>query len=1000
MQKRKIPDAIVRYLVLIVLFILSTIITINNNGNIDTPTKITEAEFWAAYLFKFSPIIILAALEGVVPCIISCFVLFITKTVMFKELAYTTAIYIAGGALAHYFSMMEMFSRKRKTLLVMLFYMFFYGSLWGGILGIIAGRGFQEFTPSRSIFYFLNEFPEAFLAVAIPYIIFGLSPCKVKSLFISGVYYRTDVSLLEKKIADFRKSKLAMTISLIIAVLATALGVCAAVYSNTLIPQMKKTTQAVSEDTDWDEITNVVALELLVSKMEQQDIDAGNRADSFILKFNDQTLIFDTKLIMLILIVVIPLAVLANQYALRRIARPIHLLADSIGDFYDLGERGLDENLAHLKELNIRTNDEIETMYRNFVKTAETMVSFIRTIQAQRTLADELRAEQMANQAKNNFMSAMSHEIRTPINAMLGFNEMIMRESNDPEITKYAANVNSSGRLLLGLVNDVLDFSRIEAGKTEIIPVEYDVSSMINDLINTASVRTRGKNIDFKTEIDNTLPVALFGDELRIKQCAMNIITNAIKYTPEGTVTLIVNHEKIDDENISLQIKVTDTGIGIREEDMAKLFAPFERIEEDRNRTIEGTGLGMNIVKKLLALMDSELLVSSTYGKGSTFSFILRQKVINWNEIGDFAATYEETLLGAETYHESFHAPDARILVVDDTLANLTVIQGLLKQTQIQVDVAESGYEALDLVCEKKYNMIFLDHRMPRMDGIETFRAMKELDGNLNRDVPVYALTANVIAGARELYIDEGFSGYIPKPVDSRRLEAVIQNSLPRSLVIRPDDEEFVPIMESEEISSGDLEAIRIMTAINGIDYEAGARNCGGPVQLKNVATDFAYAIKDRSSLIESAWKDHDYKNYTTYVHGLKSSARVIGASELSNLAAYLEQCGSEMKTEEIDSRTDELLAIYRRYIDYLQPLLELADRGSEDKSKPLIAPEELAGALKSLKEFVEGSYFDSADDIVAMMDDYRMPDDFIETYREIKKLLSAVDRDALLQIL
>ncbi|MBE5843830.1 MAG: response regulator [Butyrivibrio sp.] len=995
--------SIIRHITFLLLLTATTTLTVKNNIHIDNGDAMTQIQYVSVYLFKFSPMLILSALGGIIPGMVSCFILFFIKTAVNKELAFTTAIYVLGAATAHYFSMTGMFNKKRKALIVMVFYMALYGGVWGGVLGILAGRGFEEFMPQRFIFYFLNEFPETFITVAFIYIFFNKMPDKVKALVFSGIYYREDIDERTRRIADIRKSRLSLVIIGVIAVQATALGLCAAIYANTLIPSMVVTKGGeeneevvkVIESMDWDNVYNTIVLEQHVSRIEKT---RNEIAGDFY--FNNQTLIFDTKLIMLIIIVIVPMSVVANQFALSRISKPIQLLQNSMKSFYDMGPEGMDQNLAELEKIGINTNDEIEYLYRAFVKTAETMIGYIKMIQAQRTLADELRAQQMANEAKNNFLSSMSHEIRTPINAMLGFNEMIIRESKDPEITKYATNVNSSGKLLLGLVNDILDFSRIEAGKTEIIPVEYDLSSMVNDLINTSKVRMKGKKLELKTNISTEVPCILMGDEIRIKQCAMNILTNAIKYTNEGSVTLTIDHKKLNDEYISLRIDVKDTGIGIRKQDMDKLFNPFERIEESRNRTVEGTGLGMNIVKQLLALMDSRLLVSSEYGKGSEFSFAVKQKVLNWNPIGDFAATYEETLMGQDTYQESFHAPEAKILVVDDTLANLTVIQGLLKPTQITVDIAESGYEALDMVCENKYNVIFLDHRMPQMDGIETLHAMKELEENLNKDVPVYALTANVISGAREMYLKEGFTGYLPKPVDSARLEDTILKNLPEDIVILPGDEDFDALITDQEISSDDLAAIQIMTNIEGIDFDAGSKNCGGPSALMTVATDFALAIESKYKSIEDAWKYKDFENYTTYVHGLKSSARVIGAMELSNLAAYLEQCGNKKDEDEIERRTPELLEQYRAYLDFLAPLIEAQESDEDDVDKPLIEEEELKGALVSLKEFVEGSYFDSADDVVAMMDDYRMPDDFKGTYREIKRLLSAVDRDGLLKIL
>jgi signal transduction histidine kinase/HPt (histidine-containing phosphotransfer) domain-containing protein/ActR/RegA family two-component response regulator len=999
----KKKESIIRHFIFLVMLTLCTIITIKNNVHIDNGEDMTTFQYFAVYLFKFSPIIVLSALEGVIPSIASCIILFIAKTIINKELAFTTAIYIVGGAITHYCSMAGLFSKKRKALIMIFVYMLLYGSVWGGVLGILAGRGFAEFFPTRSIYYFLNEFPEAFVAVAIIYIVLGMAPDKVKGLFFCGIFYRTDADPLSKKIADIRSSKLSMAVSATISIQAIVLGICAAVYANTLIPGMQGTVNgtespevtAIIEDINYKEVSNVIILEQYVS-----EIETARNLNNDVFVFNEQTLIFDTKLIMLILIVIIPMSVIANQFAQVRISQPIQRVADSVGAFYEFGATKLDDNLDRLRGLNITTGDEIEYMYRTFVKTAETMVQYVKMIQAQRTLADELRAQQMANEAKTIFLSNMSHEIRTPINAMLGFNEMILRESKDPEITKYASNVNNSGKLLLGLVNDILDFSRIEAGKTEIIPVEYDLSSLVNDLINTTKVRMEGKNLELKTNISTDLPLILMGDELRIKQCAMNLLTNAIKYTETGSITFTVDHRKIDDDTISLRIRVKDTGIGIKKEDMEKLFAPFERIEESKNRTIEGTGLGMNIVKKLLALMNSRLLVSSQYGVGSEFSFSVKQKVLNWNPIGDFAATYEETLMGQETYRESFRAPEARILVVDDTLANLTVIKGLLKPTKVKVDLAESGYEALEKVCENRYHIIFMDHRMPKMDGIETLHAMQEMEENLNKDVPVYALTANVISGAREMYFKEGFAGYLPKPIDSARLEDTIMKNLPEDIIIRPGDDGFEDNLAGDGISCEDLEAIGIMTKLEGIDFDTGSSNCGGPSALMEVATDFALSIDAKASAIEDAWQNEDYENYTTFVHGLKSSARVIGATDLSNLAAYLEQCGNDKDIDEINKRTPELLVQFKAYREFLKPLAEAGENDEEEQKKPLIEPEELKGALRSLKEFVEGNYFDSADDVVSMMDDYRMPDDFKATYKEIKRLLSAVDRDGLLKLL
>ena len=325
-----------------------------------------------------------------------------------------------------------------------------------------------------------------------------------------------------------------------------------------------------------------------------------------------------------------------------------------------------------------------------------------------------------ANKAKSEFLSNMSHEIRTPINAVLGMDEMILREGRESAILEYAENIRTAGNNLLGLVNDILDFSKIEAGKMDIIPVEYALSSVLNDLVNMIQKRAEKKGLELIVKASPELPSMLYGDEIRIKQVVTNILTNAVKYTEEGSVTLSVDFEKREGDSIFLSVSVADTGIGIREEDIQKLFRAFERIEEKRNRSIEGTGLGMNITQRLLALMGSRLEVSSVYGKGSVFSFRLEQKVMNWEPMGDFEESHRNSLRQHKAYRESFVAPGARILVVDDTVMNLTVIKGLLKQTKVRIDTAESGYECLKLAAREKYDIIFLDHRMPGIDGIET----------------------------------------------------------------------------------------------------------------------------------------------------------------------------------------------------------------------------------------------------------------------------------------
>ena len=391
-----------------------------------------------------------------------------------------------------------------------------------------------------------------------------------------------------------------------------------------------------------------------------------------------------------------------------------------------------------------------------------------------------------ANEAKSSFLSNMSHEIRTPISAILGMNEMVLRESEDPDILTYSENIHTAGVTLLGLINDILDFSKIEAGKLEIMEADYDVRSMLNDLVNMIRPRADDKNLSLITDFEDSLPEILHGDEIRIKQIITNILTNAVKYTERGNVTFRVFSEKIPEETgaVLLCVEVRDTGIGIRPEDMEKLFTKFERIEEERNRTVEGTGLGMAITQNLLSLMGSRLEVDSIYGKGSIFGFKLRQE-IRWEKvIGEHRETADTVRTDRKAYRVSFTAPDARILIVDDTEINRFVFGSLLKKTQMQIDMAASGDEGIRMTMEHPYDLIFLDHMMPGKDGIVTLHEIKSSQDNPNRRTPTICLTANAITGAREKYMAAGFDNYITKPVEPARLEEMIRKYLPEEKVV------------------------------------------------------------------------------------------------------------------------------------------------------------------------------------------------------------------------
>ena len=388
-----------------------------------------------------------------------------------------------------------------------------------------------------------------------------------------------------------------------------------------------------------------------------------------------------------------------------------------------------------------------------------------------------------ANEAKSVFLARMSHEIRTPINGVIGMNEMILRESSERSVLNYASSIEIASNTLLSLVNDILDFSKIESGLMKIIPDDYDMFSFIRSCYTMLDMRAKGKGLNLKLEYNEKLPEKLNGDEVRIRQIATNLLSNAIKYTDTGTITFEVNYIKKEDSRIDLILRITDTGRGISEEGLEGIFESFKRADERQNRNIEGTGLGLAITKQLVDLMDGSISVKSQQGRGSEFTVVIPQILASSKPMGDFWTKFSATTGTGENYEESFTAENASILVVDDVPVNLQIIKLLLKKTKINVDMAASGEECLEKYSENDYDMIFLDHMMPQMDGIETIVELQKTDKYKEKKTPIIILTANAIQGADKEYMAVGFSDYMTKPVQVQELEKMLIKYLPEEKV-------------------------------------------------------------------------------------------------------------------------------------------------------------------------------------------------------------------------
>ena len=519
-----------------------------------------------------------------------------------------------------------------------------------------------------------------------------------------------------------------------------------------------------------------------------------------------------------------------------------------------------------------------------------------------------------ASKAKSQFLAQMSHEIRTPINAVLGMNEMILRESKSKEILDYASNIQSAGKTLLTLINSILDFSKIEDGKMEIVPVRYETLYFIDDLVNMTLERAKKKGLEFKTEIDSQLPKSLYGDDVRLRQVVTNILTNAVKYTHEGSVKLSISGSELDSDTFNLKIKVSDTGIGIHAEDIDKLFLSFQRLNEEKNRNIEGTGLGISIVQRLLDMMGSKLEVSSVYGEGSEFSFTIAQKIIDKTPLGDYNENRGKTLdkNNSKTF---LTAAGSKILVVDDNDMNLKVVSGLLKRNKIFPDMAESGQQGIELAKKNFYHIIFLDNMMPGLNGVETLKKMQR-EKILDDKTKVIMLTASAIAGMREVYLREGFDDYLTKPIDVSELEGMLEKYLPKELVSFEEEEKKIIVEEEEKVGEDEFsrrEKQKFTETCPDINLEVALKYC---MDSKSFFTQMLMTFSDggkKADKIEEKFAAQDWKNYQIFVHALKSTSLSIGAENLSESAKKLEMAAKRGQIEEILANHEALIAEYKK---------------------------------------------------------------------------------------
>ncbi len=587
-----------------------------------------------------------------------------------------------------------------------------------------------------------------------------------------------------------------------------------------------------------------------------------------------------------------------------------------------------------------------------------TMMSVINALQTIIRMERETKAAVMASDIKSQFLANMSHEIRTPINAVLGLNEAILRETDQDVVRKYAADVDNAGQLLLSLINDILDFSKLEAGKMSIVPVNYNIKEVITSCCQMISEKVEKKGLKLELAIDENLPSVLNGDEVRVRQIIMNLMSNAVKYTQKGKIKLTVremakNEKKTfirDDTGgmAMLYISVSDTGQGIKPSDREHLFESFTRIDELKNKNIEGTGLGLAITKHLVQLMYGEIDVTSTYGVGSCFIVKLPQEIVDTAPIGQVSVLEGSEKRISIGFDDIFKAPGARLLVVDDVPSNLVVVTSLLKYTQMDIDTASSGDEAIELCRKKAYHVILLDHMMPGRDGIETLKILRKDRDGQNHRTPVIMLSANAMAGAGEKYMMEGFDDYLSKPITAKRLEEKLLKFIPPHMIKHPTSEGGGAAIPAEQAEGAEALSEQAGPATSGsmpaneaspdklpedgnaagaqegtaplIDIPSAMKYCGDDMEILRAVAG-AFLEDDRRTELKDVLEKGDMEAYSIVIHGIKSASKSIGAETVSEEARKLEMLAKDGDVEGVRAGHDDFIRLYEQLFEEIKNL-------------------------------------------------------------------------------
>lgn len=608
---------------------------------------------------------------------------------------------------------------------------------------------------------------------------------------------------------------------------------------------------------------------------------------------------------------------------------------------FDLGERHFE---GHIEPVNDKNG---------------TLLGYIILIfditQTKRLVMESIEMRQKAeaaSRAKSEFMATMSHEMRTPMNAIVGFAELIKEESLGRKVYQYACDIKSASGRLLDIFNDIWDISTVEAGRMQLVQKDYETTKLLQAVAEKAGAAAEEKGLEFQQNISGDLPAALNGDEGRIRQVLSNILDNAVKYTNEGSVSLSVETEGPVGEWVTVKFVIKDTGIGIEKENLQKIFYNFEQVDSSESRSVEGIGLGLSVAKNLTELMGGKLEVESILGTGSTFTVRIPQKVADDRKI----SLSDASLPGSKREIMMFSAPESRILVVDDNLINRKIAKGMLRNYGCQVDEAESGPEAIALVNAQKYDIIFMDHMMPEMDGMETAQIIRKECGLNGRDAVIVALTANVVGGIEKQFLENGFQDFVAKPMDRIPLHRVMSKWIPEAKKRKLEKQVVDTDIDLEEIEGIFIRGIDIKKVM-----EKHAGNLGEYLEILNL---FYMDGLRKSQYLQELKEEKDYKNYRIEVHALKGAAGNIGAEELAGEAELLENAAAEENDSFLEEYHDELLEHYNALLQEIRQILDKRRQREERNVKGVprkpASKEEITDSLKEALNALE--HFKSRD--------------------------------------